>query len=209
MLPRMTKRCFKGCFIYYHPFSGHVSARWRCSQAFCATAGKAFAPGFSGEIFDSAVTLTRLFFPAFALPLLAALYKVVLNSYKQFSVPGIGPFVQNLVIVALVTLLVPVVGLPALAIATIAGYLAHVLVQLPSVRKMGLDFKLSIEINEGTKKVLNLSLPLVIGGLATQLYTMIDKNLASRLPSGSMSALGFADRLRLLPMICLFQQSLL
>lgn len=159
-----------------------------------------FAPGFSGEIFDSAVTLTRLFFPAFALPLLAALYKVVLNSYKQFSVPGIGPFVQNLVIVALVTLLVPVVGLPALAIATIAGYLAHVLVQLPSVRKMGLDFKLSIEINEGTKKVLNLSLPLVIGGLATQLYTMIDKNLASRLPSGSMSALGFADRLRLLPM---------
>ena len=31
-----------------------------------------FAPGFSGEIFDSAVTLTRLFFPAFALPLLAA-----------------------------------------------------------------------------------------------------------------------------------------
>ena len=129
-----------------------------------------------------------------------ALYKVVLNSYKQFSVPGIGPFVQNLVIVALVTLLVPVVGLPALAIATIAGYLAHVLVQLPSVRKMGLDFKLSIEINEGTKKVLNLSLPLVIGGLATQLYTMIDKNLASRLPSGSMSALGFADRLRLLPM---------
>ncbi len=159
-----------------------------------------FAPGFSGEIFNSAVTLTRLFFPAFALPLLAALYKVILNSYKQFSVPGIGPFIQNLAIVALVTLLVPVLGLPALAIATIAGYLAHVLVQLPSVRRMGLDFKLSIEISEGTKKVLSLSLPLVIGGLATQLYTMIDKNLASRLPSGSMSALGFADRLRLLPM---------
>ncbi len=159
-----------------------------------------FAPGFSGIVFDSAVTLTRLFFPAFALPLLAALYKVILNSYKQFSIPGIGPFVQNLAIVALVILLAPTLGLPALAIATIAGYLAHVLVQLPSVRKLGLDFKLSIEINQGTRQVLNLSIPLMIGGLATQLYTMIDKNLASRLPSGSIAALSFADRLRLLPM---------
>ncbi len=159
-----------------------------------------YAPGFSSELFGSAVALTRLFFPAFALPLLAALLKAILNSHKEFTIPGVGPFVQNLTIVALVALLAPKMGLFALAIATIAGYLAHVLVQVPAVRKTGLELRFSTEVNEGMRKVLSLSLPLVLGGLATQMCLMVDKNLASRLPSGSISALGFADRLRSLPM---------
>ena len=121
-----------------------------------------YAPGFSSELFGSAVALTRLFFPAFALPLLAALLKAILNSHKEFTIPGVGPFVQNLTIVALVALLAPTMGLFALAIATIAGYLAHVLVQVPAVRKTGLELRFSTEVNEGMRKVLSLSLPCLL-----------------------------------------------
>lgn len=158
-----------------------------------------YAPGFSGSVFDSAVSLTRLFFPGFALPLLAGLFKSMLNTYKQFSIPGVAPLVQNLFIVVLVTLLAPTFGIRGLAIATIVGYLAHVCVQWPSIRKLELDYGLSLEINKGTKQVMNLALPLTVGGLATQLYTLVDKNLASRLPSGSIAVLNWADRMRSLP----------
>lgn len=161
---------------------------------------KLYAPGFSGSVFDSAVALTRLFFPAFALPLLGALYKNILNTYKQFSVPGVAPFVQNLCIVALVALLAPTLGLRALAIATVVGYLAYITVQVPWVRKIGLGLEFSPEVNDGTKKVLNLALPLMVGGVATQLYSLVDKNLASRLASGSIAVLNFAGRIRALPM---------
>lgn len=158
-----------------------------------------FAPGFSGEIFDISVTLTRIFFPAFALPLLAALFKAILNSHKEFTIPGLGPFVQNVAIVVLVALLAPNFGVLALGIATMAGYLAHVLIQVPAVRRTGLDLKPRIAFDEGTKTVLKLAIPMVLGGLAGQTCAMIEKNLASRLPSGSISALGFANRLRSLP----------
>ncbi len=158
-----------------------------------------YAPGFSGPVFDSAVALTRLFFPGFALPLLAALFKGMLNTYKQFSIPGVAPFVQNLFIVVLVALLVPAFGIRGLAMATIVGYLAHVCVQWPSIRRLELDYGFSFEVNQGTNQVMNLALPLMAGGLARQLYILIDKNLASRLPSGSIAALNWADRVRSLP----------
>ncbi len=159
-----------------------------------------YAPGFTGHIFDNAVSLTRLFFPAFVLPLLGAFLKSILNTYKQFAAPGIAPFVQNLCIVALVITLGSSLDLRALAIATVVGYLANVLIQAPWVKKIELGIKLSPEINHGTKKVLKLAIPLSVGGFATQLYNFVDKNLASRLASGSISALNFANRIRSLPM---------
>lgn len=159
-----------------------------------------YAPGFSGDVFDSAVGLTRLFFPAFALPLLGALYKGILNTYKQFTVPGIAPFVQNLCIVTLTALLAPRLGLGGLAIATVAGYLSYNAIQTPWVRKLRLGLRFRPEADHGTKQVFKLALPLVVGGLATQLYTLVDKNLASRLVPGSIAALNFAGRIRSLPL---------
>lgn len=158
-----------------------------------------YAPGFSGHVFDSAVGLTRLFFPAFALPLLGALYKGILNTYKEFTVPGIAPFVQNLCIVGLTALLAPALGVRGLAIATVAGYLAFNLIQVPWVRRLRLGLSFMPEVSPGTKQVANLALPLMVGGLATQLYTLVDKNLASRLAQGSIAALNFAGRIRYLP----------
>lgn len=158
------------------------------------------APGFSEDTFANAVALTRVFLPAMAVPLLSALVKAILNSYKEFAIPGISPFVQNLVIVATVALLAPVLGLSSLALATVLGYFSALMVQIPALRKMNLGLHLSLEFNEGLKKVIKLALPLVAGTLFTQLYQLVDKNLASHLPEGSIAALGFADRLRQLPL---------
>lgn len=158
-----------------------------------------YAPGFSGAVFDSAVGLTRLFFPAFALPLLGAMYKGILNTYKQFTIPGIAPFVQNFCIVSLMALLAPSLGLRGLAIATVAGYFAYNAIQVPWLRELRLGLRFLPEVGSGTRQVLKLALPLMVGGLATQLYTLVDKNLASKLARGSIAALNFAARIRQLP----------
>ncbi|QUL98065.1 MAG: murein biosynthesis integral membrane protein MurJ [Candidatus Fermentithermobacillus carboniphilus] len=157
------------------------------------------APGLSGSDYEIAVRMTQVFFPAMVLPLLTALVKCVLNSFKEFTVPGVSPFIQNLVIVATVALLAPVTGITSLTVGTVLGYAGALLVQVPSLRKTGLLPGLSLELNEGTLKVLKLAIPLVAQALFGQLYQMVDKNLASKFPEGSIAALGFADRLRQLP----------
>jgi len=158
------------------------------------------APGLSGPNYRTAVRLTRLFLPVMAIPLLAAFCKQILNSYKEFTIPALQPVVQNLIIVALVALLAPVLGVWALGFAVVAGYCGAFLVQVPALRKTGLGLGFSLEVGEGTRRVSRLALPLVLGSIFGQVYLMVDKALASHLPEGSISALSFADRLRQLPL---------
>src|SRR5262249_52496920 len=66
-----------------------------------------FAPGFSGEILDLTVSLSRILFPI--LILLGATGVVVggLNSYDRFAAFAISPFFWNLVIIVVLVLLEP------------------------------------------------------------------------------------------------------
>jgi putative peptidoglycan lipid II flippase len=160
---------------------------------------KAIAPGFSGTTLANAVMLTRIFFPAMIFPLLAAYAKSVLNTYDEFTVPAIAPALQNLVIIAIVALFAPAFGIAALAAGVIAGYVAGLIVQLPTWRKKGSWPSFSLHLDESTRKVFVLSLPLLASTLFSQVYMLVEGNLGSRLPEGSIAALSFADRVRQVP----------
>jgi putative peptidoglycan lipid II flippase len=160
---------------------------------------KLIAPGFSGATLDSAVLLTRIFFPAMVLPLIAAYAKQVLNTYDEFTVPAVAPVLQNLVIIAAVSLFGPVLGVKALAGGVVAGYAANLLIQIPAWRKKGSWPSFSLRLDESTRKVFALSVPLVAGNLFSQVYLLVEVNLASHLPAGSIAALNFADRMRQVP----------
>lgn len=161
---------------------------------------RTIAPGFSDETFASAVTLTRIFFPAMVLPLLAAYAKSVLNTYHEFTIPAVAPILQNLTIIASVAVFAPVLGLAALAAGVVAGYALNLAIQLPAWWKKGLWPSFSLRVDENVKKVFLLSLPLMANSLFSQAYLLVEGNLASRLAEGSIAALSFADRVRQVPL---------
>lgn len=157
-------------------------------------------PGFTGERFEDAVRLTRMFLPAMFLPLGSALFKAILNSYGEFFAPAAAPVIQNLVIIAATACLAPVAGINALAIGTVVGYFANLVVHLGPLRKSRALTSFKVSLDEGTRKVLKLSVPLAFGFLFSQVYQLVDNNLASRLAEGSIAALRFADRVRQVPL---------
>ena len=158
------------------------------------------APGFSGTTFNDAVLLTRVFLPAMAIPLLSAFAKSVLNTYDHFGIPALAPSLQNLVIVAIISLLAPVFGVASLAVAVVGGYAAGLAVQVPQWFKVGGRPSFSLRMDESARRVMKLAVPLMAGALFSQLYLFVDRNLASHLPEGSIAALSFADRLRQVPL---------
>src|SRR3990170_7251365 len=61
---------------------------------------KLFAPGFSGELYDLTVALSRLLFPILLMLGVSGLVVGVLNSYDRFAVFAIAPVFWNLAIIA-------------------------------------------------------------------------------------------------------------
>lgn len=160
---------------------------------------RAVAPGYVEERFEDTVFLTRIFLPAASLVYLGALLKAVLNSYQEFAVPAASLLVQNLAIAASVALFAPAFGLWSLAIGTVGGYAGVVVIQLIRLLKERPQFRVSFELDEGTRKVFRLAAPLALATLASQLYLLVERGLASYLPEGVVAAIRFTDTVRQLP----------
>ena len=158
------------------------------------------APGFDGETLAQAITSTRILFGGTVFIGLALFGGAVLNSFKDFAVPALGLFVQNTVLVVGLIALLPL-GVTGLSWATLIGFAAPFLLQLPFIIRKGMRYEPSIRLGDpDVRKVAKLAVPLVVGGLAGEIYRLVDRGLASTLVAGSIAALGFADKLRQLPM---------
>ncbi len=158
------------------------------------------APGFTGERLQTTVTFTRMFLPIMVFPLLSAFSKSILNTYDEFAVPALAPVLQNLVIITVISVFAPTMGIMALAVGVVLGYVVAFASQLPALRAQNGLPGLSVEFDESTGELLKLAGPLMVGTLFAQLYTLVDKYLASGLEEGSIAVLGYADRIRQLPL---------
>lgn len=88
----------------------------------------AFAPGFDAAAHDQAAILARIAIWSIPLTALAAVTQAFLQSRDRFAVPATGTPIFNLVIIA--CLLLPAVGLPAVAIAILVGSALRLAAQL-------------------------------------------------------------------------------
>ena len=166
------------------------------------------APGFDPEKSAFAVELTRIMFPFILLVSLAALVMGMLNSRNVFGMPAmassffnIGSIVGG---VALAWLIDPHFGpraLVGIAIGTLIGGFLQLVVQLPSLKKVGFTFALDFGWNDPqVKRVLILMLPAVIAASAVQINVMVNSVFASYLGDGAVSWLSYAFRLMQLPL---------
>ena len=157
---------------------------------------------FSMEEFDETVLLTRVMFPFLGFISIAALFQGILNSLHIFAPSGLAPVVLNAVIILCAYGLSPFTQNPARAMAVgilIGGFL-EAAIQFPFVLKMGHRFFFTslkrAFANPGTRKVLKLIGPTVIGMAAYQVNDLVSTALAGNAGEGVVSSLQYSIRLQ-------------
>jgi len=120
----------------------------------------------------------------------------VLNAGEKFALPALVPLATPLIIIACVTLGAEKMGAFALVAGSLTGSVleATLLVKLlrdhgirPRLRWGGLDSSL--------RMVLVQYAPLLAGAFLMASVAVVDQSMAAMLPAGSVSALGYANRI--------------
>ena len=166
------------------------------------------APGFSPEQQMLTAGLMRWMLLSTILFGASGLIMGALNARQHFVLPAAAPVFYNLAIIASAWLLAPRFGINGLAIGVVAGALAHLLVQLPGLWRVGARYTPSFDWDDvGVREVARLMGPRVLGLFFVQMHFLVNTILASGLVAGSLSWLNYAWLLMLLPQ-GIFAQSL-
>jgi putative peptidoglycan lipid II flippase len=157
---------------------------------------------FGLEAFNETVLLTRLMFPFLAFISIAALLQGILNSVNCFAPSGFAPILLNIVTIVCAYLLKDATGNPARAMAmgVLAGGFLEAAMQLPFVVKHGFTFFFTgvkkALTHPGTKTVLKLVGPTIIGMAAYQINDLVSTALAGNAGEGVVSSLQYSLRLQ-------------
>lgn len=173
----------------------------------------AVATGFAGdERAETLVYLLRLLFPMAGVLVISAWALGILNSHRRFFVAYVAPALWNLsMIVALLAAAgTGILGedlVFALAWGALAGGVLQLLFQLPFLlRFLGYVVPSVSTRVTGVREVVGNFLPVVAARGAVNLSALLDTNLASRLTTGAVGVMGYAQTLYLLP-VSLFSLS--
>lgn len=134
--------------------------------------------------------LATFFFRFFAIQVVlygaTAVITGVLNSYRHFLWPAVGPIFNNIVVIA--TILFgflplqsrdPELALTVLAIGTTAGVFAQMAVQIPSLVKVGLRYSLVIDLKHPATRTMGRKMLATLLYVATNLVGVSLRNAAS------------------------------
>lgn len=163
--------------------------------------------------FDVAVVLTRWMFPYISFMSLVALGAGVLNTWRHFAVPAVTPVLLNVSIILVAALLAPEFEkvsfepIYALGIGVLIGGISQLGLQIIALKKLGLMPRIYWkwkDLNDswkssGTQKIILLMGPAILGVSVAHISMIINTQIASHLPSGSVSWVTYADRLMEFP----------
>ncbi len=163
--------------------------------------------------FEAAVWMTRFMFPYIACMSLVVLSAGILNTWKKFAVPAATPVLLNVAMILAAWLGAPwfkSMGLEpiyAMAVGVMVGGMLQVGIQIPALYKLGLLPRFSLRwsafkaawTDPGTKNVINLMLPALLGVSVAQISLLINTQIASHLATGSVSWLNSASLLMEFP----------
>jgi putative peptidoglycan lipid II flippase len=162
------------------------------------------APGFAAEPakFALAVEITRITFPYLTLMTLVTLWSGVLNSVNRFAAAAAAPVLLNLSLLAFVAMawLFTTAAHAAGWGVFVAGVLEAALLAFAAHRAGVFVLPLAPKLDDDVKLFFKTFLPAVIGSAGVQIAMFADTILATLLPSGSASALYYADRIYQLPL---------
>jgi putative peptidoglycan lipid II flippase len=157
------------------------------------------AKGFEGEQFNLAVKLTKIGLPMILFSgMIGSLTGFLHSEQRHMSSAAIG-FPFNFIYILYLLFLSSTFGIKGLMVAAVIAVISQFIIQVPEARNAGFRYKFVFDIkDEYIKKVLYLSVPVLIGVAINDINVIVNKTLASELIDGSISALNYANKLNLL-----------
>lgn len=166
------------------------------------------APGFSGDAAKEQLTidLLRMMLPSAVIFGLSGLVMGILNSHRRFLIPALTPAMYQIGLIIGVLFFAPSMGIYGLAWGVILGSGLHLILQLPSLSKLGgkYDLTFGFSIPE-VREVIRLMGPRLLGVAVVQINFWINTRLASQMVEGSVTGVVLAFSLMLMPQAAIAQ----
>lgn len=168
---------------------------------------KLLYPGLDPASSAVAIKLTRIIFPYLFFIGLSSTFIAILNSHEYFFMTGLSSALLNIGMI--LSILVPywVWKLPPEELIYPAGWgvmiggLLQTLINLPYLKKVGYRVKLIVDFGSDAMATLwKRFLPSMVGIGIREINLIADALMASFLPIGSITALGYGNRLMQLPL---------
>ena len=163
--------------------------------------------------FEAAVLMTRWMFPYIGFMSLVALSAGILNTWRRFAVPAATPVLLNIAMIVAAWVGAPwfrsrgIEPIYAMAAGVILGGVLQLAVQIPALLRLGLLPRIGVSWTRlreawqdpGVRQVLSMMGPALLGVSVAQISLLINTQIASYLPTGSVTWLFYADRLMEFP----------
>lgn len=172
-----------------------------------------FSGNTDASVLNEGTLLTRIMFPYLFVISVAAFFQGILNGCNVFAPSGFTPVLFNTIVVLVTYILTPqlveiqgmelpyeALAARAMSFGVITGGCVQVLFQWPFVKKTGWKTTLTglkkAFSNPGTKKVIALVVPTIIGMAAYQLNDVVSTAVAGKIATGTVSSLQYSLRLQ-------------
>ncbi len=157
--------------------------------------------GFDEATASRAVFLFRILMIGFVFEGLTGLLIGMLNSLKRFALAAFAPAVGTVITLIVMMAFARSLGITALAIGSVVGWIAGLAVLFPGLRDQQIKYRPRIDWHDpGLREVGAMVWPILIGSAVGKISIFATQVLGSMLEVGSISSLSYAEKLFQLPL---------
>ncbi len=150
--------------------------------------------GFAESVQRTAAHLLVIVMPTLFLSALLNMLLVVLNALDRFVAPALIFLALNLGIIVTVIVLAPALGIYAVAWGLLIGVALQVAIQFIELRRERPQYFLRLDWHHPVlPEVWRAFVPIAALSVVAQINLVVDKTMATMLPTGSVSALYYGD----------------
>lgn len=150
--------------------------------------------GYSPETQALALVMTQWVLPGVLFMGLSGVVMAALYSLHRFTLPAFTSVLFNAAIIFSAFSLAGLMGVKSLALGLVVGAAAMLLLQAPGLRDIPLRPRLDMR-HPAVRKILKLYAPVGLSVIVSSIALVIDRNLASQVGEGAISAMRFATTL--------------
>ncbi len=157
---------------------------------------KLFASGFDDETLGLAVTFTRVSILGIYFSGLGYIFRSYLQIKGSFAAPALVGLPYNFFIITSIVLSFIFESVLILPIGIVTAFMFQVIFLFPSLKRHSFIYKVTFNMKDrDIRKMVYLSLPVIIGVSANEINSLVDRTLASQIAVGGISALNYASTL--------------
>lgn len=150
--------------------------------------------GYDPAVQDLALVMTQWVLPGVFFMGISGVIMAALYSLHRFIFPAFTSVLFNAAIIFCAFSLAGILGVKSLALGLVVGAFAMVALQLPGLRDVPIRPRLELS-HPAVRKILKLYAPVGLSVIVSSTVLVIDRNLASQVGTGSMSAMRYATTL--------------